>query len=65
MIVFGASAVGALVWAIRSGQMSNPTAAAASIFDRDEPIGRVTDHFPWKVRCALLFFPFDKPSPNF
>ena len=50
MIVFGASAVWALVWAIRSGQMSNPTAAAASIFDRDEPIGRVTDHFPGKAR---------------
>jgi nitrogen fixation-related uncharacterized protein len=46
MILFGASAVWALVWAIRSGQMSNPAAGAASIFDPEEPIGRVTDRFP-------------------
>jgi hypothetical protein len=26
--------------------MSNPAAGAASIFDPEEPIGRVTDRFP-------------------
>lgn len=30
--------------------MSNPAAGAASIFDREEPIGRATDHFPGAAR---------------
>jgi hypothetical protein len=43
---FGASAVAALAWAVRDGQMHNPAAAAASIFDAAEPVGEVTDAFP-------------------
>ena len=46
MIVFGASAVWALVWAIRSGEFNNLAEGAASIFDDEEPIGRMTDSFP-------------------
>ena len=46
MLVFGSSAVCALLWAIRGGQMSNLRSAAASIFDEKEPIGVQTDFFP-------------------
>ena len=46
MLLFGASAIWALVWAIRTGQMSNLNQAAATIFDDEEPIGRTTDAFP-------------------
>jgi cbb3-type cytochrome oxidase maturation protein len=45
-LVFGGSAVWALVWAIRNGQMSNLKAGAESIFDEEEPVGRPTDAFP-------------------
>jgi cbb3-type cytochrome oxidase maturation protein len=49
-IVFGASAVAALVWAVRTGQMRDFQRGAASIFDNDEPIGKVTDRFPGEDR---------------
>lgn len=45
-LVFGGSAVWALVWAIRNGQMSNFKAGAESIFDEEEPVGKPTDSFP-------------------
>lgn len=43
---FGAAAVLALSWAVRSGQFDNFQAGAESIFDPDEPIGEPTDFFP-------------------
>jgi hypothetical protein len=46
MILFGVSAVWALVQAIRRGEMSDFQAGAESIFDRDEPVGTPTDQFP-------------------
>ncbi len=46
MLVFGMSAVWALVWAIRRREMSDFQAGAESIFDRDEPVGKATDTFP-------------------
>jgi nitrogen fixation-related uncharacterized protein len=45
-IIFGASAVWALVWAVRHGELSNFKAGAESIFDEEEPVGRQTDVFP-------------------
>jgi cbb3-type cytochrome oxidase maturation protein len=42
----GLTAVWALFWAFRSGQMDDFRAGARSIFDEDEPVGTVTDHFP-------------------
>lgn len=45
-IVLGSSAVMALVWAIKTGQMADFSGAARSIFDDDEPVGRQTDYFP-------------------
>lgn len=46
MTLLGLSAVGALVWAIGNGQMADLRRGAESIFDEEEPIGVVTDHFP-------------------
>lgn len=42
-LLFGATAVWALAWAIRTGQFSDFGQSAASIFDDEEPVGRVTD----------------------
>ena len=46
VVIFGLTAVYGLVWAVRSGQMRNFAAGAASIFDEDEPVGQPTDRFP-------------------
>lgn len=45
-VLFGASAVWALVWAIDRGEFRDPEEASRSIFDDEEPIGVVTDSFP-------------------
>jgi len=45
-ILLAATAVAALVWAIRSHQFRDFTAGARSIFDEEEPIGEMTDAFP-------------------
>lgn len=42
----GLTAVYGLVWAVRSGQVSDFAAGAASIFDEEEPVGQATDRFP-------------------
>lgn len=42
-ILFGATAIWALAWAIRTGQFSDFGQGAASIFDEEEPVGRPTD----------------------
>jgi nitrogen fixation-related uncharacterized protein len=46
MIIFGITAIAALIWAIQTGQMEYFREGAASIFDGDEPVGKVTDAFP-------------------
>jgi nitrogen fixation-related uncharacterized protein len=46
MIGISASAVWGLWWALKGGQMSDFQKGATTIFDKDEPIGRPTDHFP-------------------
>ncbi|MEM6820928.1 MAG: cbb3-type cytochrome oxidase assembly protein CcoS [Verrucomicrobiota bacterium] len=40
------SALIAFWWAADTGQFKNPEDASKSIFDRDESIGKPTDHFP-------------------
>ncbi len=45
-VLFGGSAVWALAWAFRKGQLENFQRGASSIFDDDEPPGRFTDSFP-------------------
>ena len=45
-VVLCISAVCALFWAVRAGQMDDFRTGAASIFDDEEPTGEVTDAFP-------------------
>jgi nitrogen fixation-related uncharacterized protein len=45
-LLIGATAVYGLYWAARSGQFNNVNAGALDIFDKDEPVGTPTDHFP-------------------
>jgi nitrogen fixation-related uncharacterized protein len=40
------SALLALRWAMRHGQFRNLEEGALMIFDDDEPVGKMTDHFP-------------------
>ncbi|GMU23190.1 MAG: hypothetical protein AMXMBFR13_32730 [Phycisphaerae bacterium] len=46
ILLFGGSVIWALWWALRGGQFSDFARGATSIFDADEPIGKVTDSFP-------------------
>lgn len=46
MLLFGSLTVWALTWAIRRGEFKDFQAAAASIFDEQEPQGTITDVFP-------------------
>lgn len=46
VFVAGLTAVYGLVWAVRDGQMRRFSAGAMSIFDDEEPVGRMTDAFP-------------------
>jgi hypothetical protein len=46
VVIFGATSVAALAWAVRNGQMRDPATGARSIFDAGEPVGLVTDAFP-------------------
>lgn len=46
IVFFGGAAVLALSWAVQNGQFENFERSARSIFDPDEPIGELTDHFP-------------------
>lgn len=42
----GVTMVWLLAWAIRRGEFQNLRDGARMIFDDDEPIGTITDHFP-------------------
>ncbi len=46
MASLAVTAIAALVWAIRTGQFADFQQGARSIFDADEPVGDMTDHFP-------------------
>jgi cbb3-type cytochrome oxidase maturation protein len=48
-LFFGGSAVMALAWALRKGQLEDFQRGATTIFDADEPIGRMTDAFPGRA----------------
>jgi cbb3-type cytochrome oxidase maturation protein len=47
-VAISASAVYALYWSSKHGQLRDFERDAASIFDDEEPVGRTTDHFPVK-----------------
>ena len=42
------TAVYALYWSSKHGQLRDFERGAASIFDEQEPVGKMTDHFPAK-----------------
>jgi nitrogen fixation-related uncharacterized protein len=44
------TAVYALYWSSRHGQLRDFERGAVSIFDSEEPVGQMTDHFPVKRR---------------
>jgi cbb3-type cytochrome oxidase maturation protein len=48
IIVLPGIALLAFRWALRHGEFDNLQKTALSIFDEEEPVGRVTDHFPGK-----------------
>jgi len=46
VILLPAVALLALRWAVREGEFKNLQKTALSIFDDEEPLGRMTDRFP-------------------
>jgi hypothetical protein len=46
IVVLTGSALLALRWAARTGQLRHFQKTALSIFDEEEPVGRMTDFFP-------------------
>ena len=49
-LISGITMVWLLAWAIRKGEFRDLRQGARMIFDVDEPIGVVTDHFPGERR---------------
>lgn len=47
-VLITSSAVYALHWSSKHGQLKNFDKGALSIFDENEPVGRPTDSFPGK-----------------
>ncbi len=48
LIVLPGTALWALRWAARAGEFRNLQKSALLIFDEEEPVGVMTDHFPGK-----------------
>lgn len=46
VVLLPATALLALRWAARHGAFEDFQKTALSIFDEEEPVGRMTDHFP-------------------
>ena len=47
-IAISGTAVYALYWSSKHGQLRDFERGASSIFDEQEPVGQMTDHFPAK-----------------
>ena len=45
-VLFGVVTIWALGWAVRTGQFNQLDHGASTLFDEEEPIGRMTDTFP-------------------
>ena len=52
VVLLPATALLALRWALRQGEFRDLNKTALSIFDEDEPVGRMTDHFPGAAPAA-------------
>jgi hypothetical protein len=50
LVILPGTAALALRWSVRNGEMRNFQKIALSIFDEDEPVGQMTDHFPSRKR---------------
>ncbi len=46
LVVLPGTALLAIHWAMRNGEFKNLPKIALSIFDEEEPVGTMTDHFP-------------------
>jgi cbb3-type cytochrome oxidase maturation protein len=46
LVVLPGMALLALRWALRHGEFKHVDKAALSIFDEEEPLGKLSDHFP-------------------
>lgn len=63
VIVLPATALMALRWAIRHGEFRNLPKTALSIFDEEEPVGQLSDHFPAPHPRALAGQPGAADAP--
>jgi cbb3-type cytochrome oxidase maturation protein len=57
VIVLPAAALWALRWAVRHGEFKDLQKTALSIFDDEEPVGRMTDRFPDEPRGSKSLQP--------
>ena len=55
-VILPVTAVLALRWAVRSGQLRNFQKGALLVFDEEEPVGQFTDHYPDQDQSS-------KPTP--
>ncbi len=46
IVLLPATALLALRWAVRHGEFRDLRKTALSIFDEEEPVGQLSDHFP-------------------
>ena len=49
-LAISGTAVYALYWSSKHGQLRDFERGATSIFDQEEPVGEMTDHFPARRR---------------
>ena len=54
LVILPGTAVLALGWSVRNGDLRNSQKIALSIFDEDEPFGRMPDHFPSPPRSRTV-----------
>lgn len=66
LVLLPGTALLALDWAVRHGEFKHLHKIALSIFDDDEPLGQMTDHFPGQPRPSsdLPLAAGDPPDPN-
>jgi nitrogen fixation-related uncharacterized protein len=64
VILLPATALLALHWAMRQGEFKNLSRTALSIFDDEEPVGRLSDSFPGRSDAFSTATPSGSPSPK-
>jgi cbb3-type cytochrome oxidase maturation protein len=56
VVVLPGTALLAFWWAARQGEFDHLQKTALSIFDEDEPVGQLSDHFPLSAPLESLRF---------